>query len=335
MWILVVIAIFVLIGVWDHFYGPKQPPKPKFRPWTPEINKLNEKLYRDREANDCQRGSTESSEDRPRTQEAVFRCAPGVVYDEFTHYRGEAGASDYPPDWDARRDKVKQRDGFRCQVAGCPNLEGLDVHHIEMIANGGSHALENLTCLCIVHHWMLPDHELVRARLPEQKNLRRFNMRRAHWRRTNGRLTKVKATFERYAKCSVADCESIRDTYDLRCPKCESSGIHFAIFGDELVAGCFGCRSAWKMRRDLLAEEVGTLFGSIFKTWADVGGGFRFDLDNLPDRRFEQTVLCNRCADFARIGIFVPRRGQFGPFHGCINFDRHDCRNSLERQQRH
>ena len=253
MWILVVIVIFVLIGVWDHFYGPKQPPKPKFRPWTPEINKLNENLYRGREANDYQRGSTESTEDRPRTQEAVFRCAPGVVYDEFTHYRGENGASDYPPDWDARRDKVKQRDGFRCQVAGCPNLESLDVHHIEMIANGGSHALENLTCLCIVHHWMLPDHELVRERLPEQKNLRRFNMRRAHWRRTNSRLTKVKATFERYAKCSVADCESIRDTYDLRCPQYESSGLHFAIFGQVLVAGCLGCRSAWKIRRDLLA----------------------------------------------------------------------------------
>lgn len=333
MWILVVIAIFVLIGVWDHFYGPKQPPKPKFRPWTPEINKLNEKLYRDREANDRQGGSAESTEDRPRTQESVFRCAPGVVYDEFTHYRGEAGASDYPPDWDARRDKVKQRDGFRCQVAGCPNLEGLDVHHIQMISKGGSHALDNLTCLCIVHHWMLPDHELVSERQPEEKNLRRFKMRRAHLRLVNGRLTPVKATFERYVKCSVAECEAIRDTYDLRCPNCNSAGVHFAIFGKDLVAGCLGCRSAWKMRH-LLAEEVGTLLGSIFKTWADVGGRFSFDLDRLPDRNFEQIVLCNRCADFARIGIFEPINGQFGVFHGCIHFRRHECRNSLERQQR-
>ncbi len=56
MWILIVIVIFVLIGLWDHFFGPKQPPKPKFRAWSPEINKLNENLYRDREANDYQRG---------------------------------------------------------------------------------------------------------------------------------------------------------------------------------------------------------------------------------------------------------------------------------------
>jgi hypothetical protein len=48
----------------------------------------------------------------------------------------------------------------------------------------------------------------------------------------------------------------------------------------------------------------------------------------------EQTVLCNRCADFARIGIFEPRNGQYGPFHGCTNFEQHNCRNTLERQQR-
>jgi hypothetical protein len=332
MWILVFILFFILIGLWDHFFGPKQPPKPKFRPWSPEINELNENLYRNPEANDYQRGSTESIVDQPRPQEPVFRCAPGVIYDEFTHYHGEDGASNYPPDWTARREWIKKRDGFRCQVAGCPNLEGLDVHHIEMIANGGSHALDNLTCLCIVHHWMLPDHQLVRERLPEETHLRRFNMRRAHRRRANGRLTNVRATFERYVKCSVADCESIRDTYDLRCPICESSGIHFAIFDNDLVVGCLGCRAAWKMRRDLLAEEVGTLFGSIFKAWANVGGGFNFDLNNLPDRHFEQTVLCNRCADFARIGIFEPKDGQYGRFHGCTNFRQHECRNTLEKQ---
>ena len=200
-----------------------------------------------------------------------------------------------------------------------------------MIANGGSHALDNLTCLCIAHHWMLPDHELVSEWLPEKKR-RRFTMRHAHWRHVNGQRIKVKATFERYVKCSVSDCESIRDAYDLRCPKCESAGIHFAIFGGDLVAGCLGCRSAWKMRR-LLSEEVGTLLGSIFKPWAKAGGGFSFDLDNLPDRNFEKTVLCNRCADFTRIGIFEPRDGQFGPFHGCTNFWRHGCTNSHERQK--
>lgn len=260
-----------------------------------------------------------------------LKIIPGVIYDELTHYRGENGSPHYPDDWDARRDRVKQRDGFCCQVNGCPNIESLDVHHIEMIANGGSHSLDNLTCLCIVHHWMLPDHELVSERLPE-KNLRRFTMRRAHWRHVNGQRIKVKATFERYVKCSVSDCESIRDNHDMRCPKCESGGIHFAVFGDYLVAGCLGCRSAWKMRR-LLAEEVGTLLGRILKSRANAGGRFHFELDNLPDSHCEQTVLCNRCADLARIGIFEPRDGQFGAFHGCTNFWRYGCKNSHERQE--
>ena len=329
MWILIVIVIFVLIGLWDHFFGPKQPPKPKFRAWSPEINKLNENLYRDREANDYQRGPTESTVDQPRPYEAVFRCAPGVVYDEFIHYRGENGASNYPPDWDARREWVRQRDGCRCQVTGCPNLLDLDVHHIDSIANGGSHAMPNLVSLCIVHHWMLPDHDLVRERVPESI-VGRFKMRRAHRRWVNGNCIKVKATFERHIKCSVTDCESIRDAYGLRCPICDSEGIHFAIFADDLVVACLGCRSAWKMRR-LLAEEVGTLLGSILKPGFNTGR-FVFDLDDLPDRQIEQIVLCDKCADFARLGIFVPRDGQFGRFHGCINFHTHQCRNSRERQ---
>jgi hypothetical protein len=327
MWILVVILVLVLVGLWDHFYGPKQPPKSKFRAWTPEIYKLNEKPYRNRESNDYQRGSTECTVDQPRPHEAVFRCEPGVIYDEFTHYRGENGESNYPPDWDARRERVKQREGFRCQVTGCPNLEALDVHHIEMVAKGGSHALDNLTCLCIVHHWMLPDHDLVRERVPVSR-VGRFTMRCAHRRWVNGNWSKVKATFERYVKCSVSDCESIRDTYGFRCTMCDSEGIHFAIFGDDLVVACLGCRSAWKMRR-LLTEEVGTVLGSIFKPSFNAGR-FVFDLDNLPDRQVEQIVLCDKCANFARIGIFVPiNNGPYGPFHGCINFRANQCRNSL------
>jgi hypothetical protein len=330
MWLVVLVAIIFLFGLWEHYFGPKKRAKPSNRLRPRKGKNLATTQSPEHEEYSRSYPSVQTSADnQSQHQEVVFRCQPGVIYDEFTNFRGENGGSHYPPDWDARRDRVKQRDSFRCQVTGCPNLMDLDVHHIDTIANGGSHALPNLVCLCIVHHWMLPDHDLVRERVPES-SVGRFTMRRAHRRWVNGKWIKVKATFERHVKCSVSDCETIRDAYGLRCPMCDSEGIHFAIFDDDLVVACLGCRSAWKMRR-LLAEEVGTLLGSILKRGSNAAH-FVFDLDNLPDRQIEQIVLCDKCADFARIGIFVPRDGQYGRFHGCINFHTHQCRNSRERQ---
>jgi hypothetical protein len=325
MWIAVLIIALVLAVLWDHFFVPKLPEKPKLRPWFPSETDIKKRddLGNQPSSHPCQAGES----DAEQTQRVPLWLLPGIIYDEFTNYRGENGSSNYPPDWDARREKVKQRDGFHCQVRGCPNLEELDVHHIEMISEGGSHDLDNLTCLCIVHHWLLPHHKLVAERQPETKNTRRFTMRRAHWRFANGRWIKVRATFERYAKCTEASCETIKNAYHFRCPNCESEGIHFSVIDDDLVVGCLGCRSAWRMRC-LLAEETGTLLASIFRQAEGRGGTFAFDLDLLPDREVEETVLCNECADFARIGILVPRNGRFGKFHGCTNYRTHQCRNS-------
>ncbi len=52
---------------------------------------------------------------------------------------------------DLRR-KVWARDGARCQVPWCRNHRHVEIHHIIELWNGGTHALDNLVCLCSAHH---------------------------------------------------------------------------------------------------------------------------------------------------------------------------------------
>ena len=58
----------------------------------------------------------------------------------------------YPPDWSSRKDKIKRKYDWECQICG---LKGgpkgdseLHVHHILPICKGGGHGLSNLTLLC-------------------------------------------------------------------------------------------------------------------------------------------------------------------------------------------
>ena len=63
----------------------------------------------------------------------------------------------YPADWDQRRKKVYQRDGYQCQRCGVSGNAELHAHHKVPKSKGGSHRLSNLTTLCSdchsqVHH---------------------------------------------------------------------------------------------------------------------------------------------------------------------------------------
>lgn len=57
----------------------------------------------------------------------------------------------YPPDWEQRKTKVKDRDGNRCQK--CETTECLQVHHKEPVRGGGTHHLFNLITLCRSCHY--------------------------------------------------------------------------------------------------------------------------------------------------------------------------------------
>lgn len=57
-------------------------------------------------------------------------------------------------DWSDRRDRVMQRDGYRCQECGerFADSRPLEAAHIVARADGGSDAMENLRTLCIACH---------------------------------------------------------------------------------------------------------------------------------------------------------------------------------------
>ena len=52
----------------------------------------------------------------------------------------------------ALRRRVVQRDHRACQLPGCRNTLGIEVHHIRPRADGGPNHADNLVCLCSVHH---------------------------------------------------------------------------------------------------------------------------------------------------------------------------------------
>jgi hypothetical protein len=71
-----------------------------------------------------------------------------VPVGESAHVDARARQS-IPP---ARRRAVLLRDRHRCRVPGCRNATFVDVHHIILRSEGGSHATDNLITLCGAHH---------------------------------------------------------------------------------------------------------------------------------------------------------------------------------------
>jgi 5-methylcytosine-specific restriction endonuclease McrA len=66
--------------------------------------------------------------------------------------RAHAGARAKQTTPPALRRAVLLRDRRCCSVPGCRNAAFLDVHHLELRSEGGSHQADNLTTLCGAHH---------------------------------------------------------------------------------------------------------------------------------------------------------------------------------------
>ncbi|HEY3500802.1 MAG TPA: HNH endonuclease signature motif containing protein, partial [Polyangiaceae bacterium] len=59
------------------------------------------------------------------------------------------------------RRQILRRDGGRCRVPGCRHAVFVDVHHIQLRAEGGRHDSENLVTLCGAHHLAVHRGELI------------------------------------------------------------------------------------------------------------------------------------------------------------------------------
>lgn len=53
------------------------------------------------------------------------------------------------------RNEVLNRDGWQCAFPGCTLRKMLDVHHIVFRSRGGSDEVDNLVCLCRIHHGLV------------------------------------------------------------------------------------------------------------------------------------------------------------------------------------
>ena len=79
-----------------------------------------------------------------------------------SHY----GNGKYPPDWNARREAVWERQQYQCGRCGTYKGDAVasEVHHIVHLEQGGSNSLENLVGLCVdCHALMHPDVEALRG----------------------------------------------------------------------------------------------------------------------------------------------------------------------------
>ncbi len=79
---------------------------------------------------------------------ADLAASPHVGAKEAPAPRARASQS-VPP---AVRRAVLRRDRQRCSVPGCTNHRFLDVHHLDPLAEGGSHDPNRLATLCGAHH---------------------------------------------------------------------------------------------------------------------------------------------------------------------------------------
>ena len=86
----------------------------------------------------------------------MFGRSSGInsKYDDPSSHDGK-----YPPDWDARRKAVYERDNYTCQECGRrsgPHAgDGgatLHAHHLTSLRNGGWHHLANLVTVCHYCH---------------------------------------------------------------------------------------------------------------------------------------------------------------------------------------
>jgi hypothetical protein len=73
----------------------------------------------------------------------------------------------YPPDWEARRQYVYERDDWTCRACGTPSgpyggpdSPVLHAHHQTPLSHGGSNHLENLVTLCERCHNEAHDHDV-------------------------------------------------------------------------------------------------------------------------------------------------------------------------------
>ena len=176
----------------------------------------------------------------------------------------------YPPDWEARRRVILERDNFICQSLGCCWRAG-DIHHIVSRASGGDHRADNLVALCRVHHAIV--HLATNKIEVRSYTSNRCTIVSRHWNR--GAL--VPMHIRRFKRVTAAELIQIREHLGLRCRACNSPAWegHLRVANNTIRIRCPDCNTRWKLEAGL-REEAGTQLALIFKPTRNLG---RFSFD--------------------------------------------------------
>lgn len=166
--------------------------------------------------------SSSFGDDREQIQKECLNEKWEMPFDERGEAAMDLGRKDpfYESDeWKKLSKKAKERDGNRCQIAGCPSREELHAHHIIARSKGGPDTLQNLIALCAFHHAIQDGHE----GLWEKIGSTYFSFVREHER--------AQATVQchlRRREAALSDAVTLRrvmNYYEMRCPHCRAGNI--------------------------------------------------------------------------------------------------------------
>lgn len=127
---------------------------------NPSGSRFDETASHDRDPDPANRGAMHDS-----AADSTTAQSDADIHEE---YDDPANHDDkYPPDWDARRRAVYERDNFTCQNCGTQSgphagADGvpLHAHHVVPVSKGGSNATTNLVTLCQECHDLAHVHDI-------------------------------------------------------------------------------------------------------------------------------------------------------------------------------
>lgn len=277
---------------------------------------------------------------------ATLTARDQAVLKVFNHWPG------YPPFWKYLRAVVIAMDNSRCQVTGCPSRLSLHVHHMQPVAEGGTHAPSNLVALCDFHHALEPEkgHERIWGDI----KTRYFTLVCGHERSNRASLGThlVRPHLRRLQLVTSTELDELKSLYGLSCPNCRSPSVQIDISPERNIVRvtCPVCAKSTEGPQQL-TEETGPLLAEIL-TVSRNKGRWKARWDMLAERRaatwgvwtgeavsakrrqhkekmetYKSAPTCSKCGAAMRLVQPKPK-DNWKPFWGCTQYNVTGCKGS-------
>jgi hypothetical protein len=283
---------------------------------------------------------------------AILSARDQAILKIFNHWPG------YPPFWKYLRAVVIAKDNSRCQVTGCPSRLELHVHHMQPVADGGTHAPSNLVSLCDFHHALEPEkgHERIWGDI----KTRYFTLVCGHERSNRASLGThiVRPHLRRLQLVTLTELAELKASYGLSCPNCLSPDLQIDITPGRNVVRvtCSVCEKStegpqqlteetgpllaeilvvsrskgrWKARWDMLAERRAATWG----VWTGEAVSAKRRQHKEKVEAFKSAPTCSKCGSAMRL-IKPKPTDAWKPFWGCTQYSVTGCKGSAKHVPR-